>query len=109
MHNINCAGLPAFTPERLVALSRLSASIAEANPTKTFPLLAIEPQEWTSPSSDERVRVQGSPGFQVVYVTVDEGIVAIPLDVADQVARAILDHAHAAQLRTLVYLKGARS
>ena len=109
MHNSEFAGLPAFTPERLSALSRFSDEVAEEHPTKTFPLLALEHQDWTSPATDERVRVQGSPGFQVVFVSVGDELVAIPLDLADQVGRAIADHARAAQLRTLVYLKGVRS
>lgn len=109
MHNSDFAGLPAFTPERLAALSRFSDDVAEAHPTKTFPLLALAPTDHVSPAEDERVRVQGSPGFQVVFVSVGDELVAIPLDVADQVGRAISDHARAAQLRTLVYLKGVRS
>jgi len=91
------APLPA---EAVLALPLVSTGLVKAPG-----LVANPPQKWLSGATGERVRVQGSPGFQVVYVSVDGEALAIPLDVAMQVGQAIAEHAASAQLRTLDYLR----
>lgn len=82
------------------------ASEAPASfPPKTYPLTAMQPQKWASSHTGERVRVQGSPGMAVVYVSVDAHVLAIPLDIAMQVGQAVAEHAANAQLRTMEYLR----
>lgn len=83
----------------------LALPVVSTHLVKTAPLVANPPQKWQSVATGERVRVQGSPGFQVVHVSVDGEALAIPLDVAMQVGRAIAEHAANAQQRTLDYLR----
>ena len=80
---------------------------APSAPTKTFPgLLALPPTSWRSRATGERIRLQGSPGFGCVYVTVDEAIVAIPLDIAEHVGALPQSHASEALHRIAEYVQG---
>lgn len=89
----------------LGATAPIPSEAPAASPVKAFPLTALLPQKWASSSTGERVRVQGSPGMAVVYVSVDCHVLAIPLDIAYQVGSALAEHAAEAQVRTMDYLR----